>query len=47
MGGGMGFYYNTGTPAAPNWPRLSTGAAAAGRNWRLTGNSITDSPLRA
>ena len=32
-----GYYYNTGTPAAPNWRRLATDGEA----WSLTGNSGT------
>ena len=31
-GGTAGFYYNAGTPAAPSWQRLATGAAGAGDN---------------
>ena len=30
--GGKGFYYNAGTPGAPTWTRLNTGAAGAGDN---------------
>jgi hypothetical protein len=32
-----GYYYNAGTPAAPNWLRFSTG----GDDWKITGNANT------
>ncbi|MBL7745489.1 MAG: hypothetical protein JNN00_18610, partial [Chitinophagaceae bacterium] len=35
----MGFYYNSGTPAAPNWTPLA-GSGSSG--WQLTGNSGTN-----
>jgi hypothetical protein len=36
-----GYYYNAGTPAAPNWLRVYAGSAA-GTEWKLLGNSGTD-----
>lgn len=45
VSGGVGFYYNAGTPAAPSWARLSTGSAPAGNSWGLTGNAATDSTV--
>ncbi len=32
-----GYYYNAGTPAAPNWMRFSTG----GDDWKINGNANT------
>lgn len=40
-GGGAGYYYNAGTPAAPNWTRIATGIAS-GTPWNITGNSGTN-----
>src|SRR5262245_5451072 len=34
--GSSGFYYNMGTPGAPNWTSIS------GSGWKLTGNSTTN-----
>lgn len=42
LSGGVGFYYNAGTSAAPQWTRLNTGAAPAGSGWSLAGNAATD-----
>ncbi|MBO0357620.1 hypothetical protein J0X19_06660 [Hymenobacter sp. BT186] len=42
LSGGVGFYYNAGTAAAPAWTRLNTGTTPAGANWNLTGNAATD-----
>ncbi|HEX8507199.1 MAG TPA: hypothetical protein VF630_17680 [Hymenobacter sp.] len=39
LGGGVGFYYNAGAPAAPNWTKLNTGAAAPGSGWGLSDNA--------
>jgi hypothetical protein len=48
--GTPGFYYNAGTPAAPQWQRLTTGAGSAGDNLgnhtatqdvNLQGNALT------
>lgn len=36
-----GYYYNAGTPAAPNWLRVYAGSAA-GTEWKLLGNAGTD-----
>ena len=38
LGGGVGLYYNAGTPAAPGCTRLGTGAPAPGGGRELTGN---------
>ncbi|MBO2010804.1 tail fiber domain-containing protein [Hymenobacter negativus] len=43
ISGGVGFYYNAGTAAAPSWTKLSTGTAPTGSDWSLTGNAATDS----
>jgi hypothetical protein len=37
-----GYYYNGGTPAAPNWTRFSTG-----NKWDLLGNAATTAPVSA
>ncbi|OFY82686.1 MAG: hypothetical protein A3F72_02400, partial [Bacteroidetes bacterium RIFCSPLOWO2_12_FULL_35_15] len=37
--GTAGFYYNSGTPAIPNWTLVSSG----GSGWLLTGNSLSGS----
>jgi hypothetical protein len=42
LAGGVGFYYNAGTAAAPQWMRLNTGTAPAGAGWSLTGNAATN-----
>ena len=40
--GGVGFYHNAGTPAAPQWVRLVTTASPAGGDqWRTGGNDGT------
>ncbi len=39
-----GYYYNAGTPAAPNWLRVYAGSAA-GTEWKLLGNSGTDANI--
>ena len=36
-----GYYYNAGTPAAPNWLRMNAGSAG-GTEWKLLGNSGTN-----
>lgn len=40
--GGTGFYYNSGTTAAPAWLKFQTGAGG-GSGWGLTGNAGTNS----
>ncbi|UOG75701.1 hypothetical protein MTX78_03685 [Hymenobacter tibetensis] len=42
LSGGVGFYYNAGTTAAPAWTKLTTGATPTGAGWNLTGNPATD-----
>ncbi len=37
---GVGYYYNSGTPVAPNWVRFTTGVS--NNDWSLTGNSGTN-----
>jgi len=39
-----GYYYNAGTPAAPNWLRVYAGSAA-GTEWKLLGNAGTDANI--
>lgn len=42
MPGGVGFYHNAGTPAAPAWVKLITTASpAGGDNWTSGGNAGT------
>ena len=42
MSGGLGFYYNAGTPAAPQWVQLViTASPAGGDHWRTGGNGGT------
>jgi trimeric autotransporter adhesin len=45
--GGTGFYYNSGTTAAPSWLKLQTGAGGggSGSGWGLTGNAGTDGSI--
>ncbi len=38
LNGGVGFYYNSGTPGAPAWIRLQT-IAASGNFWSIMGNA--------
>jgi trimeric autotransporter adhesin len=41
--GGTGFYFNSGTSAAPTWVKLATGSGGGGgTGWGLTGNAGTD-----
>ncbi|HMJ48264.1 MAG TPA: tail fiber domain-containing protein [Ferruginibacter sp.] len=40
--GGVGFYYNSGTPASPVWLKFQTGVAS-GNFWSVTGNAGIDS----
>ncbi|MEO6719826.1 MAG: tail fiber domain-containing protein [Ferruginibacter sp.] len=42
LAGGTGFYYNSGTPVAPNWIKLQSGAGGGGSGWGLSGNAGTD-----
>ncbi len=38
-----GYYYNSGTPAAPNWVMLSSGNSSSSTSWLTLGNAGTSS----